>query len=321
MNNINKTLFERNLLTNTQYEFLESIRTRKIVSLYYELRLLLYLGIMLFTGGVGYFAYQNIGDVGHILSMIAIGIFIVIGFIFIGKYAQPYSNKEVRVTQVYFDYILILISLLIITLFTYIQVYYNLVEQLLNFTSFLTAALFLFMAYRYDNRALLSMAITVLAAAFGIAITPINWASGDWMVTSNLYNSSIVLGIVLLVSGQLLHHNNIKQHFRFTFLNFGLMLFYIGCISAIFDSELEIIYALITVASSLTLSYYTWKNKEFLFFLYSNIAAYISFTYLLFTLLDKIHGDEIFFAYYIPISCIGYIVFLVNKKSHFSHDN
>jgi len=114
MENTNKELFQRELINDKQYQYLESIRTNKIVSLYYELRLMLYLGIMLFTGGVGYFAYQNMGEIGHLIAIALLGVGVVFGFYFIRKFAKAYSNLEVTVNHVYFDYILILVSLLII---------------------------------------------------------------------------------------------------------------------------------------------------------------------------------------------------------------
>jgi hypothetical protein len=320
MNNTNKELYQRNLINDEQFQLLEAIRTEKVVSLYYELRLMLYLGIMLFTGGVGYFAYQNIGYMGHLMAMTGIGVAIIVGFYFIRKFAKFYSNGEVTVTLVYFDYILILVSLLIIALFAYVQVYFDLVELLLNWTSFISAAIFLFMAYRYDNRALLAMAITAFTAAVGLSISPVNWAKGAWQLSSNLYTTSIVLGAALAIIGQVSQYKNVKKHFRFTYQNFGLLLYFIGCLSAMFKSDYELPYAFLTLVSAGILTWYTWMKKEFLFFIYANIAGYIAFTYLVFKAVDHMSGDYFVFVYYFPVTCITYLLLLFKKKSHFAHE-
>jgi hypothetical protein len=320
MDNIYKVLFQRKLISDDQYQFLEAIQTKRIVSLYYELRLMLYLGILLFTGGVGYFAYQNMGEIGHVVSMALIGVSIVVGFHFISTHALPYSNSEVSVNQVYFDYILILVSLLIISLFAYVQVYFGLVELMINWTSYVSAGILFFMAYRYDNKALLSMGITAMAAALGISITPVDWVKGEWSATSDLYTVTLFFGIMLLIAEQLLYRAGIKRHFRFTFQNFGLILYFMGAVSAMFDSETGYLYAGLIMASAGFLSWYTWQKRGFLFFLYSNLAGYIAITYLLFKLIDLIQGDYRFFTYYFPFTCIAYIVLLVNRKSHFAHD-
>jgi hypothetical protein len=320
MENIYEELFERKLISDPQHRFLEAIRTNQVVSVYAELRLILFLGILLFTGGVGYFAWQNMGEMGHLTSMFLLAAAIGVGFYFIGKFAKPYSNAQVSVSLVYFDYLLILVSLLIISLFTYVQVYFDLVELLINWTSFISAILLLFMAYRYDHKALLSMGITALAAAVGITISPVDWTKGDWLITSDLYLSSLLLGALLLVVEHILYQREIKKHFRFTFQNFGLLLFYLGGLASIFDSHHQWMYAALVLAVAGSLTYYTWKKKEFLFFLYSNLAAYVAFTYLFFRMIELIGGDLSMLVTYFPLTCIGYIVFLISKKSHFSHD-
>jgi len=320
MDNIYKELFQRNLINNKQYGILEAIQTNVIVSLYYELRMILYLGIMLFTGGVGYFAYQNMGNIGHLLSMVLISAAIVVGFYFIRKFAKPYSDLQVIINHAYFDYILILVSLLIISLFAYIQVYFNLIELLIHWTSFISAAILLFMAYRYDNRALLSMGITAIAAAVGISISPVDWTKGVWIPTSDIFAVCILLGILLLVVAVVSERKGIKEHFCFTYQNFGLLLFYIGCIAGIFNSHNELLYDALLLATSGFLTYYTWQKKEFLFFLYSNIAVYIAFSYLLFRIFWGTESIYIIMAYYFPFTCIAYVLFLTQKKSHFAHD-
>ena len=320
MENINKELFQRNLISDQQYQFLEAIQTSKIVSIYSELRLVFYMGIMLFTSGIGYFAWQNMGEIGHLLCMSLIAVAIGVEFYFIGKFAKPYSNAQVIIRLVYFDYLLIFVSLLIISLFTYVQVYFDLVELLINWTSFISAAILFFMAYRYDNRVLLSMGITALAAAVGISITPVDWTIGDWLITSDLYLISMMLGALLLVVEHFTYQNGIKKHFRFTYQNFGLLLFYIGGMAAMFNGNGEWLYATLMLVVAGILTYFTWQKKEFLFFLYSNLTLYIAFTYLFFRMINNEGGDLIILTYYFPITCIGYIIFLIQKKLHFAHD-
>ena len=72
------------------------------------------------------------------------------------------------------------------------------------------------------------MGIAALAAAVGITITPVDWAKGDWQITSDLYLTSMLLGALLLVVENVTYQKGIKKHFRFTYQNFGLLLFYAG---------------------------------------------------------------------------------------------
>jgi hypothetical protein len=312
-------LLENNLIEESQFEFLNAIETNKIISLFKELRLMLYLGIMLLTTGIGYFAYQNMGKIGHILCMTLIFLAIVACFYYILKFASPYTNNEVKVLHPFFDYVLILTSLLMIGLFSYIQVYFSLVQLLLNWSTLISAVVLLFMAYRYDNRGLLSMGITAFSATFGIIISPVNWTKGEWLPSIHLYNTGIVLGIVFVLIGQVSELKKIKSHFRFTYQNAGLLILFIAGIAAIFDSNYPVLYALFLMVISGIVIYVSWNYKEFLFFLYSSISAYVAITYLLIKFVEKTDAWVLLF-YYFPISCVLYILFLHNKKNHFSNE-
>jgi len=316
-----KKLFDNNLINKTQFEFLDAIETNKIISLFNELRLMLYLGIMLLSTGIGYFAYQNLGKFGHYGCMTLLLLSIIACFYYIMKYASPYSNDEVIVNHVYYDFILILVSLLIIGLFSYIQVYFNLVKLLLNWSTLISSIILLSMSYRFDNRGLLSMGITAFSATFGIIISPVNWVKGEWLPTLSLYNTGIILGIALVLIGQISEYKKIKSHFRFTYQNIGLMIFFTACLAAIFDSNYSILYAFLLLFTSSAVIYFSWNYKEFLFFLYSTISGYIVLSYLLVRLIQNLHTDLfIILAYYFPISCAAYILFLIKKKNHFTND-
>jgi len=289
------------------------------MSLYYELRLILYLGILLLTSGLGYLAYDNIGEFGHVLLMFLMGGSALYGYFFVSKKSKPYSNFIVTESSVYLDYLILLVALLVVGLFTYIQVYFNLVEQLLNFTSLLSAFLFFYMAYRFDNKILLSMGITALVATFGLTITPIGWIKSEWFELTDLYLMAIIIGLFLVSVGVFLAQKSIKQHFLFSYQNYGLLLFYGGCITALFVNQIwvALVIALITCAAM----FYTWQAKQFLFFLYSALTAYVSFTYLIFNgIVEFDDSGIILMAYYFPISCVLSIVFLISKKAHFKHD-
>ncbi|MDB4297155.1 hypothetical protein N9901_00210 [Flavobacteriaceae bacterium] len=319
MNNIYKELHQKNLIDHKQFHFLDAIRTNKIISLYYELRTILYLGVLLFTGGIGYLAYQNIGSIGHIACLFLIAGIIGVGVYYCNKFSKPYTHQQIKVQHNYLDYILLLVALLLITLFTYILVYFNLLESLNSWTSAISTILFFTMAYRYDNKALLAMGITALATTVGISITPINWLKGEWLLSGHLYVTGILLGISLYALGVVSSYKDIKKHFKFTYVNFGYILYYVSSITAIFNSSTPTYYAIITFIATLIISYNTWKSKEFLFFLYANLAGYIAFTYLVIQALDAINGGFMFYIYYFPVSCISYVAFLINKKSHFVH--
>ena len=316
---INKRLFEAALISEKQFGFLESIRTEKVVSLYYELRLILYLGILLLTGGLGYLAYENIGEFGHVLLMLLMAVLAGGGYYFVLNKSKAYSNFKVQETSVYLDYVIVLVALLIVGLFTYIQVYFDLVEVLLNYTSLLSAILFFYMAYRFDNKILLSMAITALVAIFGLTLTPVGWLKSEWFEATDLYLISIIIGLFLIAIGYFLAQISIKEHFLFSYQNYGLLLFYAGSIVAIFINPIWV--SILVTLAAIGGLVYTWKTKQFLFFLYSILTAYIAITYLVLkSLIEMSDLGYVLMIYYFPTTCVSAIVFLVSKKAHFKND-
>ena len=69
-----QSLFEKNLITEEQFKQITAHRNLNIFSLYSELKLFLYLSVLLFTSGIGILIYQNIDTIGHIaiLSLLLI---------------------------------------------------------------------------------------------------------------------------------------------------------------------------------------------------------------------------------------------------------
>ena len=82
-------LRSKNLITEAQHQALEPIVTRQVVSVFYELRTLLYLGILLFTTGAGLLIYENIGEMGHLLSIAGLFVLTIVCFIYAFKQAPP----------------------------------------------------------------------------------------------------------------------------------------------------------------------------------------------------------------------------------------
>src|SRR5688572_14865761 len=165
-------LRSKNLITQQQHDVLEPIVTRKVVSVFYELRTLLYLGVMLFTTGMGILIYKNIGDLGHLLSIIVLFALTGVCYWYSFQNAAPYTNEKAEAPTPYFDYIVLLGSLLFISALTYLQIQYEVFDDGLGATTLITAAFFFYAAYRFDNLAILSLGITALASFWGISASP-----------------------------------------------------------------------------------------------------------------------------------------------------
>jgi hypothetical protein len=313
-----KDVFDRGFIEETQYSKIEPIVSGKIVSVFYELRTLLYLGVMLLATGLGILIYKNIGDVGHLISIIALFVITMICFWYVTKRALPYSNTKVLSPTPYFDYVLLLGCLLVVAIQGYLQFQYSILDNAMGISTLLSAAFFFTMAYRYDHVGILSLAITALASFWSISISSEKWYSSNFFSTSsNLHNTAIVFSIVLGGITLLLDRKKIKQHFTFTYINFCSLIFFGGAMAALFiEEDIYLFYLLILYGGCVFAFFFAQWKQSFLFLLYAFIACYIGTTFLLAeTIFDN---APLLWFYYSIISCGGFVYFIIKYRKYFS---
>ncbi len=310
-----KELFEKGLIYEDQYQKIDAIVSGKIVSVFYELRTLLYLGVMLFTTGVGILIYENIGEVGHIVAIIALTVLTAACFWYAFRVVPPYTHASVKAPTAFFDYVVLLGSLLFISVQGYLQFRFGWLDNNLGMSTLVTAVFFFFVAYRFDHAGVLSLAITALASFWSISISPQKWYSGDFFTGSNLHITALCFSTALAAIALILDSKGIKKHFTFTYLNFCLLIFFVAAIAGVFIGTYYGIFLLLIYGGCVFTYYVARRHQSFLFLLYAFLAAYVGTTYFLG---DVIIRDEfeIWFLYSIA-SCGGFVYFIVTYKNHF----
>lgn len=309
-------LLEKDLITQDQFNRIEPIVSGKIVSVYYELRTLLYLGVMLFTAGMGILIYQNIGDLGHVISIIALCLVTLVCFWYVFTKGADFSLKKVEAPTPYFDYIVLLGSLLFISVQGYLQFQYQLFDDHLGWNTLITAIFFFSIAYRFDNLGILSLAITALASFWSISISPQKWYSRDFFETADLHITAIFFGSILGAIAMGLDWKSIKKHFTFTYINFCSLIFFGGAIVGLFDAQYYGIYVLLIYLGCAYSVFYANRERSFLFLLYAFVFGYIATTYLFVEWVLNSVPELIF--YYAILSCGGFVYFIVSYKNFFN---
>ncbi len=313
-----KELFDKNFITEEQFRKIDLVTSGKIVSVFYELRSLLYLGVMLFTAGAGILIYENIGDIGHQISIFVLGLLTIACFWYAFSRATNYTNDKVKSPTPYYDYIVLCGGLLFISFQGYLQFQYDFLTDNLGYSTLITAAFFFFIAYRLDHVGFLSLAITAFASFWSISVSPQKWYSGDFFSGSHLYNTAIIFSTALAIIAVILNKKNVKKHFTFTYLNFCALIFFVGAITGLFDKEWYGIYLLLIYAGCV-FAYFTARwEKSFLFLLYAFMAAYIGTTYLL---AETILANAVeLWSIYSFASCGGFIYFIIKYRNHFKQE-
>lgn len=307
----------QNLITPEQFQKIDTVQTKKIFSVFYELRIILYLGIVLFSTGIGWLIYKNIGQLGHYASL---GLLIITTFgcfYYSFKKGPPYSRGSVKSPTVYFDYVVLLGCLLFVSVLGYAQFLFHFLDESIQEVTLLTAVIFFATAYRFDHVGVLSLAVTAFAAFWGIRISPQQWSSSEIFSQPNLKIAAIVLGFIVSIVALILDRRKIKPHFTFTYINFCCLIFFTGCLDGVFDSSTSGLYILLTGMGCAGAVYFAFLNKSFLFLLYAFIFGYIVATYLLVKL--GINEPVLWFLYLMS-SCAGFVWFIIRFKNFFKRN-
>jgi len=312
-------LFERlqkeGTISAISAEKIRTLAANRLFSVHWELKTILYLGVLLLSGGLGVLVYNNIDTIGHQVILLAIALACGGCFYYCFRHKLPFSKEKVPSPNVLFDYILLLGCLLLLTFITYLQVQYNVFGTRYGSATFIPMVILFFTAYHFDHLGILSMAITNLAAWMGVSVTPLNLLRDNDFSSYTLLHSGLLLGVLLIVAALLSHRLKIKAHFAFTYSNFGTHIFLISCLALIFNT-LEYGYGawfLLLVAACAFFFSQAIKLRSFYFVLIIVLYFYVGLSTVIVRLLLEMHdGDGIFLGLiYFVISAIALIVLLI----------
>ena len=260
-----QNLLQQNLISDNEYKNIQEQQAS--FSLFWELRSLLYLGIVLFTSAVGVLVYKHIDTIGHDVLVIGIAALCLACFGYCLKQAQGYSPAKVHSPNFLFDYILLLGCLLLLVFVGYIQAQYNLFGPRWGLAAFIPMLLLFIVAYYFDHLGVLSLAITNLAAWVGITATPTRILKHNDFNSERTIYSALVLGIVLIAVALLSVTKKVKEHFSFTYQNFGVHVFFIALLAALFHFDhLFLLWFLILSVFCLLVFRYAIRERSFYFF-------------------------------------------------------
>ena len=298
------------LITADEQTRLKNAELNKPFSVHWELKTLLYLGVVLLNIGLGYLIYQHIDTIGHAVIIGLISLVCLACFGYAAKNTTPFSLNALKSPTIYFDYAVLLGCLTFLIIEGYLQYQYTFFGTRYGLAAFIPTLLFFPVAYYFDHRGALSLGIVALAAWLGISIAPLDMLNQNDFSNHSLVYTGILLGIVLCLIGYLSELKDIKKHFAFTYFNFGSHLFFITALTALFNFNQELLFALILLLGVASFIFYARKTMSFYFLLLAVVYGYIGLTYLIIKALSHTDADpSVYFLYFI-MSC-GLILYLI----------
>lgn len=313
-------LFERlqkeGAISAESAEKVRTVTASRLFSIHWELKTILYLGVLLLSGGLGVLVYKNIDTIGHQVILLAIALACGGCFYYSFSHKLPFSREKVPAPNGLFDYILLLGCLLLLTFITYLQVQYNVFGTRYGAATFIPMLVLFFSAYYFDHLGVLSMAITNLAAWMGVTVTPLQLLSANDFSSYTLIHTGLVLGALLIVAALLSYKLKFKAHFSFTYSNFGTHVFLIANLAGMFAAYdgLYGLWFLLLVAAVVFFYFQAIKQRSFYFVLIITLYAYIGLSFMIIRLLIEMSDESGIYAglLYFIASGIGSIVLLIN---------
>ncbi|MFN0013396.1 MAG: DUF2157 domain-containing protein [Saprospiraceae bacterium] len=307
-----QNLLERQLLTPEEASRIEHVESAKPFSLHWELKTLLYLGVLLLNLGLGFLIYDNIDTIGHAAIIALIGAACAVCFWYALRHRQPFTLGEAESPTPYYDYVLLLGCLLFLSMEGYLQYQYQIFGTRYGLATFVPMVLFFGLAYWLDNRGVLSLGITALASWLGLTVTPQDLLAHNDFNSSTIVYTAVLLSTVFCLVPFLSERRGFKKHFSLTYLNFGVHIGLIACLSGMMAlGQAVIFFPLLCLA----VGYFIWyaRTRGSLYFLtVAVLYGYIGVTYVLFSTIRA--ADFFFYLFYFIVSCAGVIVFLINYK-------
>jgi hypothetical protein len=194
------------------------------VSLWTELRVLLYLGVTLIAAGAGLLIEQNLDRIGPLAIAVVLGAAAVACLAWVVARSPRFSWGEVPSPHLALDYLLLLGALLTATDVAYIEAKFTPLGASWPLHLLLVGVFYAALAFRFDSRVLWALALTTLAAWRGVSVRFLDRAPWDWWGDPAVRANAIACGLVFAVAGALLKRRGRKPHFEPVAVDLGWFL-------------------------------------------------------------------------------------------------
>ena len=314
----------RGLLPPTQVATIAAADQARPFSLHYELRTLLYLGTTLLAGGLGVLVYQHIDSIGHGFIIAAIAGLMAAAFTYAARHRAPFTWGMAPKTSIGADYLLLLSCLLFVVLEGYVQYQYQVFGTRYGLATAVPALVFLPLAYWFDHRGVLAMAITALAAWVGLTVSPLSVLTNNDFWDTNIRTAAIGLGLALMAAGFYSEYSGRKAHFAFTYLLLGSNLALAPLVTVLLQLTFReqpfagfgTALLMLMLALCAGLFWYARRTMSHWFLILAAGYAYFAIGYLVAQVIMTLPGDLIALAVtvFFPLSALGVVLFFVNMK-------
>jgi hypothetical protein len=299
---------EQGAISPEQHAYLASLCRLEPLSVFLELNVLLYAGVLAFVAGLGWTITTWSQQLGDVLVLAILSFILAACFWYCFSRAPAWSLAETPAPTAVFDYVLYLGSLVWCVELAYLENRFHVLSGQWDFYLFTTAVFFFFLAYRFDNRFVLSLALSSLAGWFGLTIS--HWPSHQ----DEAYRQCALLYcLVVGLGGVLLHRRGLKPHFFGTYLNIVANVLFWALLSGVFNWQgYGVWFLVLLIACGASLAW-GLTRRQFAFVAYSAVYGYVGVS----AVLIRSVNDTTFILGYFVITAVAMLVALVQIARRF----
>jgi hypothetical protein len=279
------------IISPEQHAFLAGLARGEPISLFLELNVLLYAGILAFVAGLGWTVGTWSQQLGDVVVLTILSAMLAACFWYCFSRAPAWSPGEIPSPSLVFDYVLYLGCLIWTVELAYIEGRFHLLSGQWDLYLLATAGLFFFLAYRFDNRFVLSLALSSLAGWFGLTIS--RWPSDS----DEAYRQyAILYSLIVGVAGAALKRYGIKPHFFGTYLNIAANVLFWSLLAGVFNSEGYAGWFLALLAACGASLAWGLRRRQFSFVAYAAVYGYAGVSSIF---IRGIHRDTAILSYFV----------------------
>jgi hypothetical protein len=299
---------EQGAISPEQHSHLASLCRGEPFSIFLELNVLLYAGVLAFVAGLSWTATSWSQEVGDVVVLTVLSTILAACFWYCFSRAPAWSLAQTTAPSAIFDYVLYLGGLVWCVELAYLENRLHVLSGQWDDYLLATAILFFWMAYRFDNRFVLSLALSSLAGWFGLTIS--HWPSHE----DPAYRQyALLFSLVVGLGGALLQRLGVKAHFLGTYLNIVANVLFWAVLSGVFQREgYGVWFLALLLACGASLAWGLIR-RQFIFVAYSAVYGYAGVS----AMLIRNTNDFTFILTYFVFTAVAMVVGLVQIARHF----
>jgi hypothetical protein len=269
-------LTEKGILSPGQSATFLRVARRDLVSVRFELRALLYAGVLLAVSGVGLFLKENQERIGPVAIASLLAAAAVGCFLFVFRRSSPFSWNACTESHVATDYLLLLGVLLIGSDLAYVEGRFRFLGADWPYHLLVLSVIALAAAYRFDSRVVLSLGLSSFAAWRGLsARLPLESHPGGR--PGEVRANALACAVLFLAAAFVSVRANRKAHFEAVFAAFGWLLLFGGLLSGVFeDAPGWPLWEIPTCGAAAAVIVFAYRSRRLFDFTVGVIAGYLA---------------------------------------------